>query len=199
MVNSNSLNLPYQVILGSQSPRRQALLAGLDIPFQVMVKDTDESFPEHLSPREVALYLAQKKADAFSDDLSEHPDWLLITADTLVSIHGQILNKPQDYNQAFEMLSLLSEMMHTVYTGVCVRTSAKQTIFTESTHVYFDKLTPDEIRYYLNHYKPYDKAGSYGVQEWIGYMGIKRIDGCYYNVMGLPVNKLYHALKSFAS
>lgn len=193
------LNLPYQVILGSQSPRRQALLSGLDIPFQMMVKDTDESFPEHLSPREVALYLAQKKSDAFRDELSAQPDWLLITADTLVSINGKILNKPQDNTEAFEMLSKLSGNMHTVFTGVSIRTSAKQTIFSESTDVFFNKLTPDEIHYYLNHYKPFDKAGSYGVQEWIGYIGIQRMNGCYYNVMGLPVNKLYHALKSFES
>lgn len=199
MLHSSIINIPYQVILGSQSPRRQALLSGLDIPFQVMVKDTDESFPEHLSPREVAVYLAKKKSDAFMDELNEHPNWLLITADTLVSVDGQILNKPQNEEEAYHMLFLLSGNKHTVYTGVSIRTSAKQTVFSESTDVYFDKLTSDEIHYYLNHYKPFDKAGSYGVQEWIGYMGIQRMDGCYYNVMGLPVNKLYHALKSFES
>lgn len=191
------INLPYQIILGSQSPRRQALLAGLDIPFEVMVKDTDESYPEDLSPREVALYLAQKKSDAFVDELSIHTNWLLITADTLVSINGKILNKPKDESEAFEMLRLLSNNKHTVFTGVCIRNFLKQKEFTEATDVYFDEISSDEIYYYLKKYKPFDKAGSYGVQEWIGYMGIQRIEGCYYNVIGLPLNKLYHALKSF--
>lgn len=191
------LNLPYQIILGSQSPRRQALLAGLDIPFEVMVKDTDETYPEDLSPREVALYLAQKKSDAFVDELSLHTNWLLITADTLVSVNGKILNKPKDESEAFEMLRLLSDNKHTVFTGLCIRNFSKQKEFTEATDVYFDEISSDEIYYYLKRYKPFDKAGSYGVQEWIGYMGIQRIEGCYYNVMGLPLNKLYHALKSF--
>lgn len=191
------IQIPYQVILGSQSPRRQALLAGLDIPFEVMAKETDESYPEHLTAQEVSLYLAQKKSDAFVHELSIHPNWLLITADTLVSINGKILNKPQDEQEAFEMLRLLSRNKHTVFTGVSIRNLYKQKVFTEATDVYFDELSADEIYYYLKKYKPFDKAGSYGVQEWIGYMGIHRIDGCYYNVMGLPLNKLYHALKSF--
>lgn len=191
------IQLPYHIILGSQSPRRQALLAGLDIPFQVMVKDTEESFPAELHPRDVAMYLSRKKSDAFKQELSEHPDWLVITADTLVSIHGQILNKPSNTEEAFHMLTMLSGSKHTVYTGVSIRTVEKHHVFSEETDVYFDTITADEIQYYLNKYKPFDKAGSYGVQEWIGYMGIRRMEGCYYNVMGLPVNRLYHALKNF--
>lgn len=191
------IKLPYHIILGSQSPRRQALLAGLDIPFQVMVKDTEESFPHHLPPRDVAMYLCRKKSDAFKQELTEHPDWLVITADTLVSIQGKILNKPSNFEEAFDMLTMLSSSKHTVYTGVSIRTVEKHYVFSEETDVYFDTLTKDEIQYYLNKYKPFDKAGSYGVQEWIGYMGIRRMEGCYYNVMGLPVNRLYHALKTF--
>lgn len=191
------IQLPYHIILGSQSPRRQALLAGLDIPFQVMVKDTEESFPDELHPRDVAMYLSRKKSDAFKQELTEHPDWLVITADTLVSIHGQILNKPSNVEEAFHMLTMLSGSKHTVYTGVSIRTAKKHHVFSEETDVYFDTIKADEIQYYLNKYKPFDKAGSYGVQEWIGYMGIRRMEGCYYNVMGLPVNRLYHALKNF--
>ncbi|MCX7743218.1 MAG: Maf family nucleotide pyrophosphatase [Flavobacteriales bacterium] len=191
------IKLPYQIILGSQSPRRQALLSGLDIPFQVMVKDTDESYPDDLLPCDVAIYLSRKKSDAFKQELAEHPDWLIITADTLVSIQGVILNKPSNFEEAFHMLSMLSGSKHTVYTGVSIRTAEKHIVFSEETHVYFDTLRADEIQYYLEKYKPFDKAGSYGVQEWIGYIGIRRMEGCYYNVMGLPVNKLYHALKNF--
>ncbi len=191
------IQLPYHVILGSQSPRRQALLAGLDIPFQVMVKDTEESFPDGLHPRDVALYLCKKKSDAFILELTEHPDWLVITADTLVSFQGQILNKPSNIEEAFHMLTMLSGCKHTVYTGVSIRTVEKHYIFSEETDVYFDTISTDEIQYYLHKYKPFDKAGSYGVQEWIGYVGIRRMEGCYYNVMGLPVNRLYHALKTF--
>lgn len=183
----------YNIFLASKSPRRQALLKGLDIEFAIRTKETDEEFPEHLKADEIVLYLSKKKADAFSGELQEKD--ILITADTIVWINNRVLNKPENKTEAIEMLKLLSGKKHTVYTGVCITASSFQTQFVGSTQVWFKELTLAEIDYYLDHYKPYDKAGSYGVQEWIGYIGIDRIEGCFYNVMGLPLNLLYAHLR----
>jgi septum formation protein len=190
------LNIPYKIVLGSQSPRRKELLSGLGINFSVEVIPTDEDFNPEQSPEEIAMSIAIKKGNCF---LSEEFDknQLIITADTIVSIHGKILNKPKDYDEAVEMIQLLSGNKHTVYTGVCITTYNHQESFVCSTDVYFNSLSNHEIEYYIHACQPYDKAGSYGVQEWIGYVGIRKIEGCFFNVMGLPVNELYKRLKSY--
>ena len=185
----------YQIILASQSPRRQTLLKELNFNFEVKVKEIDEAFPPHLVKEEIAVYLAELKAEAFNSELTNNQ--LIITADTIVWVNNQVLNKPSDYQHAFEMLETLSNNKHTVYTGVCLKTKAKTKTFWASTDVYFAKLDNEEIEYYINTYKPYDKAGSYGIQEWIGYIAIERIEGSYFNVMGLPIQKLYNELKHF--
>jgi septum formation protein len=190
----NNLN-DYHIILGSKSPRRKHLLAELDLNFEVQIIDTDESFPADMSIDEVAEYLAQKKALPFEAGLNNNK--LVITADTIVALGNEILGKPADYNDAFEMLKKLSGKPHRVLTGVCISTKNKQHSFTAETTVYFKKLSDNEITYYLNQFEPYDKAGSYGIQEWIGYIAIERIEGSYFNVMGLPVQHLYEELQKF--
>ncbi len=184
-----------QLILASKSPRRQQLLAGLGLSFQIFTKDTDEDFPADLQREAIALYLARKKAEACVEILT--PDTVLITCDTIVWIDNQVLNKPADRAEAIKMLELLSGQQHTVYTGVCVRNAEKEDLFYAATEVYFRSLSADEIAYYVDTCKPYDKAGSYGVQEWMGYVGIDKIEGCFFNVMGLPLNKLYESLRTF--
>ncbi len=184
------------IILASQSPRRRHLLAQLGLEFSVVSADVDESYPEGLAPDEVAIYLAEKKAAHF-DELLADPRNILITADTLVLINGSILGKPEHPDGAREMLRQLSGHMHQVVTGVCIRDRRKERIFTAWTDVWFKELDDREIDYYLEHFKPYDKAGAYGIQEWIGYIAIHRIDGSYFNVMGLPVQRLYEELKHF--
>ncbi len=185
----------YSIILGSQSPRRRELFSGLNLPFSVEVREVDESFPDDMKSTEVAEYLAVLKAEPFRHDFTS--DGLLITADTIVLIDGKILGKPVDYEHAFEMLQLLSGKKHVVITGVCITSKSRQTTFSDHTDVYFKTLTDVEIDYYLTHYHPYDKAGSYGVQEWIGYIAIERIEGSYFNVMGLPIQRLYEELLKF--
>jgi septum formation protein len=180
------------IILASKSPRRQQLLKGLDIDFEVRTKDVDESYPPSLKDLEIPEYLAKKKADAFITELKEND--ILITCDTIVSLNGEILEKPNDYTHAFDMLSKLSGKMHTVYTGVCITTKNYQTSFTDKTEVYFKSLSKEEIDYYITHYKPYDKAGSYGIQEWWGYVAIEKINGDFFNVMGLPLRLIYSYL-----
>lgn len=188
--------LPYSIILASQSPRRRELLKGLDIPFTVMTKDTPEDFPDDLKGGAIASYLSIRKAKAFADnELPE--DYLLITADTIVCIDNHVLNKPASPAEAVNMLKTLSGNRHTVYTGVTIRTKLKEATFYSATDVWFRDLSEDEISYYLTKYKPYDKAGSYGVQEWIGYSAISRIEGSYFNVMGLPTQQLYLELYQF--
>jgi septum formation protein len=185
-----------KIILASKSPRRQQLLEGLDIPFDIRVKDTDEIVPDGMDNREVAQYLAQLKADAF--DVTElGSEEILITADTVVILDGKILGKPSDYQEAFAMLKGLSGNTHKVVTGVCLKQGKRFKSFKSETKVQFRSLSDQEISYYLEKYKPYDKAGSYGIQEWIGYIGIERIEGSYFNVMGLPVQKLYDELNGF--
>lgn len=188
------MNLPYRLILGSKSPRRQELLKSLDVDFEVQVRPVDESFPDELPVEELAEFIAQKKAEAF-DELDKNE--LVITSDTVVVCDGKALAKASDYNEAVEMLQLLSGKTHQVITGVCLKTQKQTISFSEITLVHFDDLSREEVDYYINQYSPFDKAGAYGIQEWIGMIGIKGIEGDYYNVMGLPLHRLYKALKSF--
>ncbi|HEX8516531.1 MAG TPA: Maf-like protein [Bacteroidia bacterium] len=185
----------YKFILASKSPRRQFLLKDLGLEFEVHTKEVDESFPETLQAQEIPLYLCKKKADAFDADLAENT--IVITADTIVWIDGMVLNKPENFEDAVRMLQLLSNKMHEVYTGVCIRSKNKTKSFYSLTKVYFKELSMDEITYYINNYNPYDKAGAYGAQEWIGYIAVERIEGSYFNVMGLPLKELYEELLSF--
>lgn len=184
------------IILASRSPRRRYLLKQLGLEFTEISAEVDESFPEGMAPNEAAIYLAEKKADHFME-LLENPKNILITADTLVLINGQILGKPEGKEGALKMLQALSGNMHQVVTGICLRSTDKSRSFTAWTDVYFKELSGEEINYYLEHYQPYDKAGAYGIQEWIGYIGITRIEGSYFNVMGLPVQMLYEELGRF--
>lgn len=182
----------YQIILASQSPRRQNLLKELELDFTIDIKEVEETYPEHLQKEEIPVYLSKLKSAAFTDSILEKQ--LVITADTIVWVNGGVLGKPKDRSDAEYMLNTLSENKHIVYTGVCLKTTEFEKTFWASTDVYFRKLENNEISYYLDKFKPYDKAGSYGIQEWIGYIGIERIDGSYFNVMGLPVQKLYDEL-----
>lgn len=184
-----------KIILASKSPRRRELLAGLNIPFEVIIHEIDEVFPDGLSMDEIPVYLAKLKAEPFEEELRN--DTLVITADTIVWIDGTVLGKPNDYEHAAVMLRQLSGKKHVVVTGVCLTTKEKQVAFSATTDVYFKDLSDSEIDYYLTNYHPYDKAGSYGVQEWIGYIAIERIEGSYFNVMGLPVQRLYEELLKF--
>ncbi len=186
----------YSILLASRSPRRQNLLREAGIPFELVLKEeVEEIFPDGLTPGEVASYLAKLKADAYLDGLSEGN--ILITADTLVVLGNKILGKPPDRDGALSMLAELSGRPHEVITGVCLTSTERQVVFTESTMVWFDDLESEEIEEYVDTFHPYDKAGSYGIQEWIGYMGIHRIDGSYFNVMGLPIHRLYRELRKF--
>lgn len=186
----------YKIVLGSNSPRRRELLAGLDIEFEVRtVPGIDESYPETLRLDEVPLYIARKKAEAYISSMPA--DELLITADTVVWASGEILGKPKDREDAVAMLRKLSGRTHEVITGVCITTKEKTVSFSASSSVCFAALDEDEIAYYVDKYRPFDKAGSYGIQEWIGYVAVESINGSFYNVMGLPVRLLYQELKSF--
>ena len=189
------MTINYKIILASKSPRRRELLQGLDLPFEVIIHEVDEIFPDDLPIDEIPVYLAKLKAEPFYDELTN--DTLVITADTIVCIDDLVLGKPIDYEHASSMLRQLSGKKHIVITGVCLTTRNKQVSFSASTDVYFKNLTDSEIDYYLKNYQPYDKAGSYGVQEWIGYIAIERIEGSYFNVMGLPVQRLYEELIKF--
>lgn len=185
----------YSITLGSQSPRRKELFAGLNLPFAVKVLEVDERYPAEMSAEEVPEFLARLKALPFRQNFQSND--LLITADTIVLIDNEVLGKPMDYEHAFEMLKRLSGKKHVVITGVCITSADKQSTFSDHTDVYFRSLSDDEIDYYLTHYRPYDKAGSYGVQEWIGYVAIEKIEGSYFNVMGLPIQRLYEELLNF--
>jgi len=185
----------YHVILASASPRRKQLLKAMGIEFEVRPKPVDEQFPAGFTPDAVAEYLSRKKADAFLDEINE--TMLLITADTVVSLDGRILGKPSGSVEAAAILQELSGKIHKVITGVTLKSITKQTTFSVSTDVTFKVLSPWEIDYYINTYKPFDKAGAYGIQEWIGHVAIERIDGSYFNVMGLPTHRLYEELLRF--
>ncbi len=185
-----------KIILASQSPRRHHLLKSIGLEFDILSGiETDESFPADMPVDKIPVYLAKKKAETFQSFVDEKT--ILITADTIVSIGNDILNKPQNYDDAVKMLKILSGNKHTVITGVCITAKNKQKCFNAFTDVFFDNLSDEEIKYYIDNFKPFDKAGAYGIQEWIGYIGIKKIEGSYFNVMGLPVQKLYEELKYF--
>ena len=187
-------DLKYKLILASNSPRRKELLAGLGVPFEVRVlQDIDEHYPENLPVNEVARYIAKEKADAYRRIVAA--DELIITADTVVIVGDEILGKPVDEADAVRMLKLLSGRTHQVTTGVCLLTAEKERCFDVTTDVTFKTLTDEEIHYYVNRYRPFDKAGAYGIQEWIGYVGVTGLRGSYFNVMGLPVQRLYTELK----
>lgn len=184
----------YNIILASNSPRRRELLAGLDLEFEVkVIKGIDESYPETLAPHDVAQYIAERKADAYVEGLMEND--LVITADTVVIVDGDILGKPHDAAEAHCMLRSISGRTHQVVTGVCLVTRESRREFSVVTDVTFRDLTDAEIAYYVEHYRPFDKAGAYGIQEWIGYVGVTALHGSYYNVMGLPVQRIYAELQ----
>lgn len=220
----------YQFILASKSPRRQYLLEEIGLNFEVRIKEVEESFPEHLIAQEIPLYLCEKKANAFHEELNDHT--IVITADTIVWIENQVLNKPMDYKDAVRMLKLLSGKMHEVFTGVCLKSNRKTLSFYTRTEVYFNKLSDQEIKNYVTDFQPYDKAGAYGAQECLpsemnpcskeeiafltglnklnlienskslepgkkDFITVEKIEGSYFNVMGLPVRELYIELQKF--
>lgn len=185
-----------RVILASGSPRRQQLLKELGLTFDVRVPQVRETYPEHLKKQEIAIYLSELKANFFGvEEIGDNG--ILITADTIVWMRNRVLPKPADEKEAIDILNRLSGKAHDVITGVTIRTANKRFSFFSDTRVFFKVLTQDEIRYYIKVYRPFDKAGAYGIQEWIGKIGITKIEGSYYNVMGLPVAKLYCELDAF--
>jgi septum formation protein len=184
-----------EIILASQSPRRQELLKGIDLNFRIETRPVDEVYSKDLKGHEITDYLSVLKASAFTKDLKDNQ--LLITSDTIVWFQGEPLEKPKNAQHAKEMLQFLSGQTHEVFTSVCFTTIQRQQVINDLTKVYFAVLTDEEIDYYLTHYKPFDKAGAYGVQDWLGYAAVSRLEGCYYNVMGLPLPKVYKYLKEF--
>jgi septum formation protein len=184
------------LILASASPRRRFLLAQTGLEFTVLDGDVSEDYPAGMEPEQVAVHLSEKKASHFASAVKDDHT-LVITADTIVLIEGQILGKPGGYEEAVAMLQTLSGKKHVVITAVTLKSLSKTLTFTDFTDVYFKELSREEISFYLENFKPYDKAGSYGIQEWIGYIGIERIDGSYFNVMGMPLHKLYRELMNF--
>lgn len=192
-----SLNpLQKKIILASASPRRQALIKDLGVDYTIIERAVDEHYPAHLKGAEIAIYLSKLKASAFS--LKEIPeDHILITADTIVSLDNHILSKPKDFDHARQILTQLSDRTHEVITGVCLKSNKKEVSFSASTKVTFKALSDEEINYYIEKFRPYDKAGAYGIQEWIGFIAIKKIEGSFYNVMGLPIQRLYDELLIF--
>ena len=183
----------YKLILASASPRRQQLMKDAGFTFEVRLKNVEEKYPQELHWENVPEYLSKVKASAFREELKA--DEVLITADTVVCIHDRILGKPADRKEAISMLQELSGNRHLVVTGVSVTTRTEQLSFSSRTDVFFMRLSNEEIEFYVDTYKPFDKAGAYGIQEWIGYIGIERIEGSFYNVMGLPIQKLYETLR----
>ena len=185
--------MTYRIILASNSPRRKELLAGIDIPFEVRVlQDIDESYPADLPTKEIAGYISRKKADAYRQTMAA--DELVITADTIVVLGQEVMGKPKDAAEAHRMLRDLSGKTHQVITGVTLTTLTQQKSFSVETDVTFKQLSDEEIDYYVTHYRPFDKAGAYGIQEWIGHIGVTALHGSYFNVMGLPVQRIYEAL-----
>lgn len=189
------LKTDKKIILASASPRRQQLLKELGIDFTAEVKPIDETAPKELKAQEIPLYLSQKKAAEFKNTIDDNT--IVITADTIVWINEKEIGKPKDYADAVNMLKTLSGNMHEVFTGVTLTSKNKSHSFFVTTKVFFKPLSEQEITYYLDNYKPFDKAGSYGIQEWLGYIGIEKIDGSYFNVMGLPLKELYEELGRF--
>ena len=192
------MELPYKIILASNSPRRRELLGGLGIPFTTRVLDgIDESWPQELKGEEISLYISREKASAYRKTIAS--DELVITADTIVYVDGEVLGKPVDEADAKRMLRMISGRWHEVITGVTLMTAEREHSFAVTTRVRFCDLTDDEIEYYIKNYAPMDKAGAYGIQEWIGYVGVDRIEGSYFNVVGLPVQRLYRELIIFCN
>ena len=186
----------YHIILASNSPRRKELLRGLDIAFDVRVQpDIAEDYPADTAPADVAAYISREKANAYKDTIAENE--LIITADTVVIVGNEILGKPHDDAEAKEMLHKISGRKHQVVTGVCLTTTEKQCCFSVSTDVTFKNLKEEEIDYYIETYSPLDKAGAYGIQDWIGYIGVTALEGSYFNVMGLPVQRIWEELNRF--
>ncbi|QCX38468.1 septum formation protein Maf [Aureibaculum algae] len=179
----------YNILLGSQSSRRKQFLRDLRIPFTTVSIDVDEDYPKYLHGNEITSYLAELKADAYDGTLEEND--ILITADTLVRVSGKVLGKPKNSEEAREMLNLLSEKQHEAISSICLKTNSKKTIISDTTTVHFKKLTDEEIDFYIDNYKPFDKAGAYGIQEWLGYVAVEKIEGSFYNVMGFPIHKFY--------
>lgn len=199
MIQNNEIILPnlkqYKIVLCSNSPRRKELLKGLGLNFQTRIIDgIDESYDKSLPGEDIAKMISEKKAESYKATMSS--DELIITADTIVYVDGEVLGKPQNKIDAVRMLKMISGKCHDVITGVCLLTSNKRISFSVKTKVSFAQITDDEISFYIENYKPYDKAGAYGIQEWIGYIGVDSIQGSYFNVMGLPVQRLYSELKN---
>lgn len=184
----------YNVILASGSPRRQQFLKDLNLDFEIRLKEVEEIYPEELKAEQITNFLAELKANVFEESLQ--PNDILITSDTIVWHNGKALGKPKDYDDAFDILKSLSGNTHEVITSVCFKLNKKTTTFHEVTKVTFKKLSDEEIDYYIKNYSPFDKAGSYGIQEWIGFIGVSKIEGSYANVMGLPVDQVYEYLKN---
>ncbi|WP_461641896.1 Maf-like protein [Labilibaculum euxinus] len=185
----------YQLILASQSPRRHQMLKELGLIFEIRTKEVEEIYPEGLIPDQIPVYLAELKAKAFEQDLNSNE--LVITADTIVCVDDWILGKPNDRDDAVKMLNALSDRSHQVISGVCLMSKDKKISFSTTTNVHFKALSEEEIDYYIDNYKPFDKAGAYGIQEWIGFIGIDGIEGSYFNVVGLPIQRLYQELLKF--
>lgn len=185
----------YHIVLASRSPRRNQLLIEAGLKFDVVIKDFQEDYPEHLRGDEIAEYLAREKASVFSGNIADNE--IIITADTVVWCNNMVLDKPSDYKEAYDILSIISGNTHEVITGVSFISKKQNYTFSEKTKVTFDKLTAEEIDYYIKNYRPFDKAGAYGIQEWIGLVANSYIEGSYFNVMGLPVQRLIKELKEF--
>ncbi|WP_426092281.1 Maf-like protein [Flavobacterium sp. DSR3-2] len=186
----------YILILASGSPRRQQFFKDLDLDFEIRLKEIEEIYPPELKAHEITNYLAELKASAYEGELN--PNEILITSDTIVWHNDKALGKPKDEQDAFEILKSLSNATHEVITSVCFKTNEKVEILHEVTKVTFNELSEESIRYYVENYKPYDKAGSYGIQEWIGFIGVSKIEGSYANVMGMPTDKVYEYLNNLA-
>jgi len=188
------MNFNFPIILASKSPRRQQLLKEMGVAFSVKTKDTEENYPSEMKPSEVPTYLASKKAHALLDETNNE---IIIAADTIVLLDNEILGKPTNEQEAFDMLRKQSGKSHDVITGVCLLNKHKEICFSDTTKVHFKELSKEEIEFYITTFQPFDKAGSYGIQEWLGKIAINKIEGSYFNVMGLPTHKLYEALLSF--
>jgi septum formation protein len=193
MLNEKFKN--HKIILASGSPRRQQFLKELELDFEIKLKEIEEIYPDHLKAEEITIFLAKLKASAFENELQDNE--VLITSDTIVWLDNKALGKPIDASHAVRMLTEMSGKTHKVITSVCIKTTQKELVFHDETLVTFASLTLEEIEYYLNNYQPFDKAGSYGIQEWIGLIAIEKIEGSYANVVGLPIHKLYKELMNF--
>ena len=182
-----------KLVLASNSPRRRQLLTDLGLPYEIRLREVDEAFPPQLRRAEIAEYLARHKAAAYAADLA--PDELVLTADTIVCLDDDVLNKPADAAAATAMLTRLQGRAHDVFTGVCLRAGdGREVVFSDQTTVHFRPLSPAEISFYIQHYQPFDKAGAYGAQDWVGMVGVTRLEGSYFNVMGLPVHRVWQEL-----